>query len=142
MINQDRFRERLRDAREYTKLTIVIHAIWVAASRFLPSSEQANPALSPRWTLNSVRRWVVANAMEHMSLEGMQALIMIAFDDVSQPLITIAEHSSLTIHRSEAAKRPEHGQSLHLLVELSNIVSSLGNRGVAHLVPSAGHTHI
>ena len=91
MINQDRFREKLKDPGECTKLGIVIRAMWVVAGKFLPAPDRDLTALHLRWTVNSVRRWVVATAIENLSLEGIQALIMVAFDDVSSRSLTAGQ---------------------------------------------------
>lgn len=85
MLNQDRFRSRLQSPpHEIQKLDIILHAMFVATCRYLLSDQQdAEASVAYRgWSLLSLRRWVVSMAMDNLSIQGLQALIIIAFDDV------------------------------------------------------------
>ena len=78
MLHQTRFRRRLADPQERPKLDVVLHAMVLVASRFVSDYQYvmaANPA--------RLRTWVVSTAMDCMSVESLQAIIMLAFNDVS-----------------------------------------------------------
>lgn len=84
MLNQDRFRNRLRYPAEMQRLDVILHAMYVSVHRYLPeNAEEGLPNVSyPAWPISSLRRWVVTTAMDNLSIQGLQALIIIAFDDV------------------------------------------------------------
>lgn len=96
MLNQDRFRSRLRYPAEIQRIDVILHAMYVSVHRYLPGSMGENaPGLEyPGWSTTSLRRWVVTTAMDNLSVHGLQALIIIAFDDVSSSsLPLVAFHS-------------------------------------------------
>ena len=76
MLHQSRLRRRLADPRERSKLDIVLHAMTLVTSRFVQHEHVtvAGPA--------RLRTWVVSTAMDRMSVESLQAMIMLAFSDV------------------------------------------------------------
>ncbi len=78
MIHEARFRHRLTDPRERPKLDVVLHAIVLAASRFARDQQHA---VVPR--PDRVRSWVISTAMNCMSVESLQAMIILSFTDVS-----------------------------------------------------------
>jgi hypothetical protein len=77
MIHQERFRRRLLDPLQRAKLEIVLHSMIIAASKFVPDN------ISLAEDLSHVRKWVVWSAINHLSLESLQALIILAWTDVS-----------------------------------------------------------
>jgi hypothetical protein len=96
MLNQDRFRNRLRYPAEIQKIDVILHAMYVAVHRYLPGSVGENvPGIEyPGWSITSLRRWVVTTAMDNLSIHGLQALIIVAFDDVSfSPFAAAAFHT-------------------------------------------------
>lgn len=76
MIHQARFRQRLGDMNDSATLEVILHAMIVSSSKFV---QHAN--FSPDLIRRS-RKWVVSTAMELVCLEGLQALIILAFTDV------------------------------------------------------------
>lgn len=80
MLNQDRFRQRIEDPSELPKLKVILQALVMIASRYLPHEL----GLSEIWGVEKTREWVILRSMESNTLEGLQALIIIAFDDVSR----------------------------------------------------------
>jgi hypothetical protein len=76
MIHQARFRQRLGDPNNSTTLKVILHAMVVSSSKFVPDA-----SISPDF-IQSSRKWIVSTAMEVVSLEGLQALIILAFTDV------------------------------------------------------------
>ena len=75
MIHEGRFRRRLSDDHEYAKLTTIVQAMVFAASRYVHGSASQMDGI--------IRKKVVAAAMDHVSLENLQALIIVAYTDVS-----------------------------------------------------------
>jgi hypothetical protein len=84
MIHEMLFRSRLRDSAERPKLIVLIHAMMVCALRYV-----ANERLAEDWldlhpdALKRSRKLVVLSAMEGMSVETVQALLLVAFVHIS-----------------------------------------------------------
>ena len=76
MIHQARFRRRLGDMNDSATLEVILHAMIVSSSKFVPHAN-----ISPD-LIRCSRKWVVSTAMELVCLEGLQALIILAFTDV------------------------------------------------------------
>jgi hypothetical protein len=74
MIHQARFLQRFSIEQQRRKLSVVIQAMILAASKFVPGSRGGH--------VEQARRWVVCTAMETLSLESLQALTILAFDDI------------------------------------------------------------
>ncbi|UZP36671.1 hypothetical protein NXS19_004487 [Fusarium pseudograminearum] len=78
MLNQDRFRQRVEDPIESPKLMVILQAIVIVASRYLPDQL----GLKAIWSVEKIREWTILRSMESNTLEGLQALIIIAFNDI------------------------------------------------------------
>ena len=78
MIHQGRFRQRLESPDENRKLFVVLHAMTIAASKFLPD------AVMDAGHLVRTQTWIVSTALEDILVENLQALIILAFTDVSR----------------------------------------------------------
>jgi hypothetical protein len=66
-------------------MVIVLHAMVVASTRFVNADSYG---LADEEVLSMVQRsrsTVVLNAMDDLSVENLQALVIVAFDDVSLP---------------------------------------------------------
>ncbi|CAN9407444.1 unnamed protein product [Alternaria sp. RS040] len=74
MIHQARFLQRFSIEQQRRKLSVVIQAMILAASKFVSGSQGGH--------VEQARRWVVCTAMETLSLESLQALTILAFDDI------------------------------------------------------------
>ncbi|CAL5866970.1 uncharacterized protein PFLUO_LOCUS1182 [Penicillium psychrofluorescens] len=80
IIHEMLFRSRLRDPTERPKLIVVVHAMMVCALRYV-----ANERLSREWleqypdALKRSREFVVLSGMDGLSVENLQALIIVAF---------------------------------------------------------------
>lgn len=81
MLHLDIFPQKLRTAAGLLKLRVVVHAISLAVEPHLPSGEGSS-MFDSTWPAGRVREWVVTKALENVSLEGLQALIIVAFTDV------------------------------------------------------------
>lgn len=83
ILHETRFRGRFYSHEQLPCLTVLLHAIVVAAIRFVDTE---NGKMSEKeletWTSRS-RSIVLLSAMDGMSVENLQALSIIAFTDVS-----------------------------------------------------------
>ncbi|KAF2445464.1 hypothetical protein P171DRAFT_512712 [Karstenula rhodostoma CBS 690.94] len=75
MIHEGRFRRRLEHENERAMLGVVIQAMVVAASKFVPN------ASIPAGLMARIRSRVVTTAMDNLCLESLQALIVVAYTD-------------------------------------------------------------
>ncbi|KAL5407652.1 hypothetical protein PMIN03_007024 [Paraphaeosphaeria minitans] len=76
MIHEGRFRRRLEHGGGRARLIVVIEAMVVAASRFVP-----NASISAG-TIAQMRSRVITAAMDSVCLESLQALIIVAYTDI------------------------------------------------------------
>lgn len=93
ILHETRFRARVHDPEQWNRLVIVIHAIVVAAIRFAHPEAHGLSATDVAFHTRTSRNIVVLNAMDSLSVENLQALTIIAFDDVS---IKTTEHKIFT----------------------------------------------
>lgn len=84
MLNQDRFRQRVQDPGELPKLEVILQSIAITVSKYLPEEVQFEDA----WPVERTRTWIVMAAMDSNTIEGLQALIILAFNDVSGRILT------------------------------------------------------
>ncbi|KAH7070999.1 fungal-specific transcription factor domain-containing protein [Paraphoma chrysanthemicola] len=111
MVHQARFLDRFADDTQRHHLLIVLHSMIIAASKYVPLAwENAH-------TFASRRKWVVYTAMDSLSVESLQALIIIAFDDIGNgraaqawsivgSLTRTVEYSQLAQEHEDKAYRP------------------------------------
>jgi hypothetical protein len=78
MLHQDRFRLRVDDPNERPLLQIVLHAMHITVAPYLDQGD----TMDAEWPADRVRRWVTMTALESISMESLQALIIIAFHEV------------------------------------------------------------
>jgi hypothetical protein len=83
MIHEARFRKRLQDHGDDTNLLPLLQAMILSASHHVPRRDVAEIAQSLIGDQEDVRDWVVAKATKSLSVENLQALIIICFRDVS-----------------------------------------------------------
>ena len=86
VLHETQFRRRINDAIELPKLVVVLHAILVAAIRFVEGVERRLSVEDIDRQVQKSRNIVVLSAMEDLSVENLQALIIVAFTDVCVPL--------------------------------------------------------
>lgn len=111
ILHETRFRARVHDPEQRTRLIIVIHAIIVAAIRFAHPEAHGLSATDVESQTRTSRSIVVLNAMDSLSVENLQALTIIAFDDVSLLVARWAIIFSVLMSlRSAMAIHPEPGQ--------------------------------
>lgn len=110
ILHETRFRARVHDPEQRTRLIIVIHAIIVAAIRFARPEAHGLSATDVESQTRSSRSVVVLNAMDSLSVENLQALTIIAFDDVSLFVAEVLDFQCSCLFRSAMAIHPEPGQ--------------------------------
>jgi hypothetical protein len=115
MLHETQFRQQVADRNQRPRLAIVLHAMVVAAIRFIgyPRSKLSAREIDA-YTARS-RRFVVLTSMDNLSVEGLQALIIIAFDDVGHtscvlPHLCLADINIIN-YRLATERRLERGPS-------------------------------
>jgi hypothetical protein len=83
MIHEARFRKRLRDNRDDANLFPLLQSMILVAFRHVYSKDAAESIHRLIRDQDDVRDWVVAQATKRLSVESLQALIIICFRDVS-----------------------------------------------------------
>lgn len=84
MLHQDIFPQKLKTAEGLRKLRVIVHAASLAVEHHMPSRDESSSSslFDTHWTADRVRTWAVTTALENVTLEGLQALIIVAFNDV------------------------------------------------------------
>jgi len=82
ILHETRFRQALSEQVYSTNIEVILHAMIVSAVRFVEYSDII-PSHSYISQLTKISRdWVMLNALNSLSVENLQALSIIAFDDV------------------------------------------------------------
>jgi hypothetical protein len=79
LIHQARFRDRLSDLSTHSDIRVILQAMVVAGARFVP-----NYSVDSHEVLQARRRMVVSMAMESVSVENLQALVILVWDDIGR----------------------------------------------------------
>lgn len=82
ILHETRFRARIHDPEQRPCLVVVLHAIVVAALRFIQPEAHGLASLNLKAMAAKSRSIVLLTAMDGLSVENLQALIIIVFDDV------------------------------------------------------------
>ncbi|KAJ3528397.1 hypothetical protein NM208_g10217 [Fusarium decemcellulare] len=113
MIHEARFHRRLREDSLRGNLHLILLSMILAASRHIANKDVAEAAVRFIGDREEHRDWVVAKATKGLSVENLQALIIICFSDIGDgeasqawPLIgaltRMVEYLQLTIEDDEA----------------------------------------
>ncbi|KAL3462641.1 fungal-specific transcription factor domain-containing protein [Aspergillus heterothallicus] len=78
MIHETRFHRRLLDPLERPQLLSILHAIILTASRYYLDQETASSLVD----YDRVRNWILLTALGNLTIESLQALIIVAFNDI------------------------------------------------------------
>ncbi|KAJ4264420.1 hypothetical protein NW762_005620 [Fusarium torreyae] len=116
MINMRGFKERVQEDTEQ-RMTIVLQAMAVAALRHVQRNGQPLEADFAKSETSRLRRCVMLGAMDGLSVENLQALIMIAFTDIGDgnlsrawPIIgsltRTVEYMGLSVEAEDCPNRP------------------------------------
>ncbi|TEA18605.1 putative transcriptional regulatory protein [Colletotrichum sidae] len=82
ILHETQFRRRVHDPEQLPRLVVVLHAMVVAALRFVDNPETRLSAQEVERQMSRSRNVVILNAMDHLSVENLQALIIVAFNDI------------------------------------------------------------
>lgn len=84
MLHLDIFPRRLKTGEGLRRLQVVLHAMSLAVEHHIPQTGEGavQSIFSSHWPADRVRTWVVMTALRSVALEGLQALIIVAFHDV------------------------------------------------------------
>ncbi|KAF7563529.1 hypothetical protein G7046_g554 [Stylonectria norvegica] len=118
MINQDRFRQRLRDQAEFQKLLIVVHAMSIAVSSYLPSGDSVLSTTPLSWSVHRLRKWILTAGMDSLSLENLQGLIILVFNDIgngnASRAWSIVASLSRTVEYCQLTREQHNGNRLSI----------------------------
>lgn len=112
ILHETRFRSRMLDPDQRPHLIVIIHAMVVAAIRFARHEAHGLSAADVEAKVKRSRSIVVLNAMDSLSVENLQALIIIAFDDVSLPRLQDSIRWAYCWYRSVVETTQELGRLL------------------------------
>ncbi|KAH6891519.1 fungal-specific transcription factor domain-containing protein [Thelonectria olida] len=82
ILHETRFRARINDSEQRPSLVVILHAIVVAALRFIQPEAHGLVSHNLEALAKKSRSVVILTAMDGLSVENLQALIIIAFDDI------------------------------------------------------------
>ncbi|KAF2013160.1 hypothetical protein BU24DRAFT_493704 [Aaosphaeria arxii CBS 175.79] len=113
ILHETRFRSKLADRKYLDQSLIILHAILVSALRLIEKSPLV-PIVDIQDEVRRSRAYITFNAMSDLTVENLQALVIIAFIDIGQGETTKAWSSIGSLARTV--------QYLHLSVEETNLV--------------------
>ncbi|KAK1969242.1 hypothetical protein LY78DRAFT_630224 [Colletotrichum sublineola] len=82
ILHETQFRRRVHDPEQLPRLVVVLHAMLVAALRYVDNPETRPSAQEIERRAVHSRNIVILNAMDQLSVENLQALIILAFNDI------------------------------------------------------------
>ncbi|KPM44114.1 hypothetical protein AK830_g2435 [Neonectria ditissima] len=120
IIHEGRFRRRLADNAQRERLHLILQAMILVASKYTGDKDTPATPVTSTDQSDDFRDWVVSKAMKHLAVENVQALLIIAFDDIGNgnasqawPLVgsltRMVEYLQLTVEHDEA-ERPSFSQ--------------------------------
>ncbi|KAF4844046.1 putative transcriptional regulatory protein [Colletotrichum siamense] len=115
ILHEATFRRRLAEPHDFEALRVVLHAMVLAGSRYIADEDTATTAFGNPQQRVMARDWVVSQAMKHLTVESLQALIIIAFNDIGSgeaaqawslvgSLTRTVEYLQLTIEHDDAER--------------------------------------
>jgi hypothetical protein len=111
ILHQGTFRAKVINPASQNKLGVLLHALVSASIRHVTIGEHGMTEAEMYRQIRVSRNVVMLNAMEIPSVENLQALVIIAFDLVSQDSAQVLPDLILAF-RWVVAKSPERGQLL------------------------------
>jgi hypothetical protein len=86
-LHRTRFQSRMADAQERPKLEILLHAIVTVTLRLIDTTGLGMSQAEIDQKIQASRNYVLLRSMDSLSVENLQALIIIAFDYASFPFM-------------------------------------------------------
>ncbi|KAF1922533.1 uncharacterized protein M421DRAFT_77921 [Didymella exigua CBS 183.55] len=106
MIHQGRFFERLADETRRDQLLIILHAMVLAASKFVPGATVQ--------VFEHTRKWIICSAMDSLSVENLQALTILTFNDFgdgnAEKTWSVIGSMTRTVEYAQLAQEQEEGE--------------------------------
>ncbi|KAK0385387.1 hypothetical protein NLU13_7863 [Sarocladium strictum] len=119
MLHETQFRRQIADRAQRLPLAIVLHAMVVAALRFVGHSRNGLSDRDLHAHVARSRRFVVMAAMDQLSVESLQALTIIAYDDIgngeASRAWSIIGSMTRTVDYLQLSLEPEHRDRQPLL---------------------------
>ncbi|VUC34746.1 unnamed protein product [Clonostachys rosea] len=117
ILHETRFRLHILDPEYFSRVQVILHAMIVAALRYVNSVEFSLSVNQLNEKRIRSRRLVIVNAMDNLSIESLQALIIVAFTDISNgeasqawsiigSLTRTVEYLQLTIESDHQEDKP------------------------------------
>lgn len=85
LIHRSRFKDQIKLAEGRRRLSVVIDAILIATLRFVDRHKHSLSEEDILRLTTEKRKSVLIAAMDNLSIENLQALVILAFTDVSLP---------------------------------------------------------
>ncbi|KAG4439697.1 hypothetical protein IFR05_004834 [Cadophora sp. M221] len=116
MIHENSFRKQFAEQVQQTNLEVILHAMIVAALRFASNNGKIRNESALETTRTS-RDWVILNATKSLSVENLQALTIVAFNDIGDgnascawsivgSLTRTVEYLQLSVEAEEDMEQP------------------------------------
>lgn len=106
MLHKSRFLERLADETQRDQLLVIMHAIVLAACKFVPGADV--------YSRESTRKWIIVRAMDGLSVENLQALTVMAFNDFGNGdaarTWSLVGSMTRTVEYAQLAQEQEEGE--------------------------------
>jgi hypothetical protein len=87
LIHEGRFRARLEDAQGRLKYGVVLHALVAITMKHVRFDEYGTSKTEAIRQISRSRNVVMLSGMDSLSVENLQALVLIAFDHVSKAMV-------------------------------------------------------
>lgn len=88
ILHETRFRAKFKDPAERQKLPVLLHALLSASIKYVEFEDFGMSVHDVARQIRVSRRAVMSHAMESLSIENTQALVIIAFDYVRIKIVT------------------------------------------------------
>ncbi|BCS21763.1 Zn(II)2Cys6 transcription factor [Aspergillus puulaauensis] len=117
IVHESRLRRRLVEDHQREKLHLVVYSMILVAARYIEDGDTAAYLSQLVDEPENMRDWLVSQAMKQPSVENLQALVMVASDDIGSghtarawPLVgslsRMVEYLQLTVEHDEAVQHP------------------------------------
>jgi hypothetical protein len=97
ILHETQFRRRIHDPDQIPKLVVILHAMVASAIRYVDKTNNPLSAEEMQRRAQRSRNIVILTAMDHLSVENLQALIIVAFNDVSSLSLTFTRVFPISI---------------------------------------------
>ncbi|KAK2794112.1 hypothetical protein FQN52_009194 [Onygenales sp. PD_12] len=116
IVHQARFRRRLLDRTQRSRLDVVLRVMVLVSSRFIENHESATDILAAGLTTAKARDQTISDSMNRLCVESLQALVICVFNDIGNgeagkawsligSLTRTAEYLQLTVEGQELLDR-------------------------------------